>query len=170
MRKLLIKTEEFVITQLDKSMIEDVHKNSLDEDVRKFVPDEYFETYDDAKETVEFLLSQYSGTEGPFVYPIILSNGENIGYVQAVACGDFWEIGYHIANKYTGRGYATQAVNAFLPVIMKNLNIDKIYGICRSDNFASRRVLEKSGFKECFDKADKNNNFTINIFKSVYSL
>jgi len=26
---------------------------------------------------------------------------ENIGYVQAVPIGDEWEVGYHIASKYT---------------------------------------------------------------------
>jgi len=35
---------------------------------------------------------------------------ENIGYVQAVPIGDEWEVGYHIASKYTGNGYATEAV------------------------------------------------------------
>ncbi|MDZ7834380.1 MAG: GNAT family N-acetyltransferase [Alkalibacterium sp.] len=39
------------------------------------------------------------------------------------------EIGYHIAEKYTGRGYATEAVRAFLPVIMKQLETSVIYGL-----------------------------------------
>ena len=38
-------------------MAMDIHKNSLDEDTRRFVPDEVFETLEDAKETVEFLMS-----------------------------------------------------------------------------------------------------------------
>jgi len=37
--------------------------------------------------------------------------------------GDEWEVGYHIASKYTGNGYATEAVKAFVPLIMKRLNI-----------------------------------------------
>ena len=39
-----------------------------------FVPDEVFEIVEDAKETIEFLMSQYGGTEGPLVYPILLKS------------------------------------------------------------------------------------------------
>ena len=45
---LFIETERLIITEFDESMAEDVHKNSLDEDVRRFVPDEVFETVEDA--------------------------------------------------------------------------------------------------------------------------
>jgi len=68
---------------------------------------------------------------------------ENIGYVQAVPIGDEWEVGYHIASKYTGNGYATEAVKAFVPLIMKRLNIKRIWGICRGDNIASCRGFGK---------------------------
>jgi len=67
-----IETERLLITEFGLEMAEDVHKNSLDEDNRRFVPDEVFETVEDAKETIEFLMSQYGGTEGPLVYPILL--------------------------------------------------------------------------------------------------
>jgi len=57
-----------------------------------------------------------------------------------------WEIGYHIAKEYTEKGYATEAVKAFLPAIMKRLNIEKIEGLCVIENYASRAVMEKCGF------------------------
>ena len=48
-----IETERIIITEFDLSMAESVHKNSLDEDNRQFVPDEVFETVEEAKETIE---------------------------------------------------------------------------------------------------------------------
>ncbi len=101
-------------------MAETVHLNSLDEDNRKFVPDEVFETIQEAQDTINFLIECYKGTSGPFVYPILLDNGNNIGYVQAVPIDDEWEVGYHIAKKYTCKGYATEALRAFVPFIIKN--------------------------------------------------
>lgn len=142
---MLIKTERLLITEFNESMIESVHYNSLDEDNRRFVPDEVFETIDKARETVEWLISSYQGNEGPYVYPMLLA-GTNIGYVQAVRIENGWEIGYHVAKAYTGKGYSTEAVTAFLPVIMNNLNINHIYGICLAENIASHRVLDKCGF------------------------
>ena len=146
MENLRIETERLIITVFDESMVESVHENSLDEDIRRFVPDEVFETVEDARNTVSFLMGCYKEDTGPFVYPILTKTNENIGYVQAMQTDEGWEIGYHIAKKHTGNGYASEAVKSFLPVIMKRLNIDKISGLCALENVASCMVLEKCGF------------------------
>lgn len=148
MQNLEIQCKRLKITTFTEDMAQVVHENSLDENNRRFVSDEVFETVDDAKETITFLLSCYKNSEGPFVYPIILNTGENIGYVQLISLNvDKWEVGYHIAEKYTGKGYATEALTAFLPVIMPAVQISEVWGICHSDNIASCRVLEKCSFK-----------------------
>ena len=92
-----IRTERIKITEFSRDMAMAVHKNSLDEDTRRFLPDEVFETVEDAEETIDFLMSQYGGTDGPLVYPVLLKDDTNIGYVQAVPIEDGdWEIGYQI--------------------------------------------------------------------------
>ena len=147
-----IKTERLFITKFTLEMAEAVHLNSLDEDNRKFNPEEVFETLEDAKDTVEFLMSVYDNGDGPLVYPVVLLDGTNIGYVQAVPMDDDkWEIGYHIGKNYTGKGYATEAVKAFLPVIMDQLNITEMLGICVVENKASVKVMEKTGFVKEFE-------------------
>lgn len=147
-----IKTERLFITKFTLEMAEAVHLNSLDEDNRKFNPDEVFETIEDAKDTVEFLMSVYDNGDGPLVYPVVLLDGTNIGYVQAVPMDDDkWEIGYHIGKNYTGKGYATEAVKAFLPVIMEQLNITEMLGICVVENKASVKVMKKTGFVKEFE-------------------
>ena len=98
-----IETDRLIIADFTPDMAEDVHLNSLDEDNRRFVPDEVFETVEEARETVAFLMSRYGDDEGPFVHPILLKTGENIGYVQLVNIGEGWELGYHIAKAYTGK-------------------------------------------------------------------
>ncbi len=146
MENLKIVTDRLIITHFDESMAESVHINSLDEDNRRFVPDEVFETVQEAHDTIKFLIECYKDINGPFVYPILLKNGVNIGYVQLVPMDDGWEVGYHIATNYTRKGYASEAVRAFIPFIMKQLGIAHIWGICRGDNIASRKVLEKCSF------------------------
>lgn len=151
----LLETERLTITEFTPDMAQAVHENSLDEDNRRFVPDEVFETVDEAAETIEFLMSQYGSSDGPLVYPVLMKDGANIGYVQAIPLDDgFWEIGFHIGEKYTKNGYATEAVKAFLPVIMNKLGIEKIKGICLSENIASRKVMEKCGFVLEFEGTD----------------
>ena len=53
-----IETERLIITEFTADMAQAVHENSLDEDNRRFVPDEVFETVEDAREAVEFLMSR----------------------------------------------------------------------------------------------------------------
>ena len=147
-----IETERLIITEFTMDMAEAVHLNSLDEDNRRFVPDEVFETVEEAADTVGFLMSVYENGDGPLVYPVLLKDGTYIGYVQAVPFDDgTWEVGYHIGGNYTKNGYATEAVKAFLPVIMPKLSLSKIAGICLADNKASVKVMERCGFIKEFE-------------------
>ena len=165
-----IETDRLVITEMTMDMAMDVHKNSLDEDIRRFVPDEVFETLNDAKETIEFLMSQYGSTEGPLVYAVLTKDGDkNIGYVQLVPIDDGkWEIGYHIAKAYTGNGYATEAVKAFLPVIAEKVGVTEVYGIRLLENVASGRVLEKCGFETFFTGEGPYHDGVYEISKGVW--
>ena len=147
-----IETQRLIITRFTMDMAEAVHLNSLDEDNRRFVPDEVFETVEEAADTVEFLMGVYDNGDGPLVYPVLLKDGTYIGYVQAVLFDDgTWEIGYHIGENYTRKGYATEAVQAFLPVIMPKLGLERIKGICLADNKASVKVMERCGFVKEFE-------------------
>ena len=143
---MYLETNRLIITNFDLSMAKDVHLNSLDEDNRRFVPDEVFETVEDAKDTIEFLMSVYETGEGPLVHPVLLKDGTNVGYVQLVPIENGYEVGYHIGKKYTGRGYATEALGAFLQAMMPEKNLAAVWGICLIENAASIRVLEKCGF------------------------
>ena len=55
---LRIETARLIITEFTLDMAEAVQRNSLDADNRRFVPDEVFETLEEARETVDFLISR----------------------------------------------------------------------------------------------------------------
>jgi len=82
---------------------------------------------------------------------LVKDTQENVGYVQLCPLNDEqWEIGYHIAKKYTGRGYATEALAAFLPVITAEAGLSEVYGTCLAENKASHAVMRKCGFETVF--------------------
>lgn len=166
-----IETERLIITEFTMDMAEAVHKNSLDEDTRRFVPDEVFETVEEAADTVGFLMSVYEGGDGPLVYPVLLKDGTYTGYVQAVPLEEGgWEVGYHIGAQYTRRGYATEAVRAFLPVILQKLGIDRMAGVCVTENKASVKVLERCGFVLAYTGPGIYQGSEQNICKFVYTV
>lgn len=57
-------------------------------------------------------------------------------------------IGYELAEKYTGKGYATKAVILALEIAFKTLNFHRIIAGAEPENLASIKVLEKAGFKK----------------------
>ncbi len=167
-----IETERLYIVEFTPDMARDVHANSLDDDTRRFVPDEVFATVDAARRAVEFLMAQYGRSDDPQAYPVLAkADGANVGYVQLVPLdGGRWEIGYHIARRYVGNGYATEAVRAFLPKMAEKLGIREVYGVCLRDNLASRRVLEKCGFEPVFEGVGDYQGQKREIFVSVRRL
>ena len=147
---MLIKTDRLLITDFTPDMAHAVHLGSLDDHTRRFLPDEVFETEEIASAVIADLMDCYAGTEGPFVHPM-LAEDVYAGYVQLVPQDDGWEIGYHTVKSMAGRGYATEAVRAFLPVMMARLSLAQVAGICDAENKASIRVLEKCGFTRVYE-------------------
>lgn len=165
-----IETERLIITELTMDMAESLHLNSLDEDNRRFVPDEVFETVEEAANTIAYLMECCQTGEGPQVYAATLKNGTFVGYVQAVPMKDGYEIGYHIGKAHTARGYATEAVKAFLPVIMAKLGIQNMLGICLADNAASIKVMERCGFEKQFEGVADYQGEQRMVCKFLYTL
>lgn len=164
-----LQTNRLIICEFSIDMAEDVHKNSLDDDTRRFLPDEVFETTEAARDTITYLMSVYETGDGPLVYPVLTKSGINIGYVQLVPTEDGYEVGYHIAESYTGRGYATEALGCFLEHIMQAKDINNVLGICVTENRASCRVLEKCGFQKLFEGLGKYQGRDTSIAKYVYT-
>ena len=163
-----IETERLVITDFRSDMARAVHLGSLDEDTRRFLPDEVFETEEIAADVIADLMDCYSGTEGPFVHPMLL-DGEYAGYVQLVPIENGWEIGYHTVKAHAGQGLATEAVRAFLPVMMDKLGLTQVAGICDAQNAASIRVMEKCGFTRVYEGDALYHGDMKPIVRMVYS-
>lgn len=60
---------------------------------------------------------------------------------------DFYEIGYRFIPKHWGKGYATEAGNAFIDYGFNELNVDAIYAYADKGNSDSHHVLEKLGMQ-----------------------
>lgn len=85
----------------------------------------------------------------------IVKNDVPIGCVELLIHpdGNHWwgegsaELGYWIAEEYQGRGYATEACKALIDRAFKDLGINQIFATYKQKNIASKRVLDKLGFK-----------------------
>ena len=79
------------------------------------------------------------------------SEGRIVGwgglYTDPFAPGWGVEVGYFFHPRAWGRGYATELVAACLDIADRVLKLPEVRAFARSENIASRRVLEKAGFE-----------------------
>lgn len=85
---------------------------------------------------------------GELNYLLTLRDGTLIGGCGITRLlGDVPELGYWLGVRYWGQGYATEAARALVDYAFADLGYDKLEAGARVSNPASRRVLEKCGFK-----------------------
>lgn len=58
------------------------------------------------------------------------------------------EIGYSIVRSFRGRGIATESVQAMIDEAFAQANLTRVNAFCVPENAASRKVLERLGFRE----------------------
>lgn len=57
------------------------------------------------------------------------------------------DLGYMLARRYWGRGYATEAASALVAIAFGTLGVDRVRALVDVGNERSRRVLEKAGLR-----------------------
>ncbi len=57
------------------------------------------------------------------------------------------EIGYWLGQAFWGKGYATEAASALVDLAFRVTETDVVLAACRTNNPASRKVLQKQGFE-----------------------
>lgn len=58
------------------------------------------------------------------------------------------ELGYWLGEAYWNQGFVSEAIPAVVNFGWERLSLQRIQASCDTDNLASQRVLEKSGFRE----------------------
>jgi RimJ/RimL family protein N-acetyltransferase len=84
----------------------------------------------------------------PFVF--IAADAHEVvgsGAFKAEPCDGSIELGYGIAPSRRGLGYATAGVEQMLRLVFVHSEIDVVRAETAVDNVASRRVVEKAGFR-----------------------
>ena len=77
----------------------------------------------------------------------VLVGGLTISNVRRRAA-QFATLGYWMGEEFAGRGLMTEAVGVLLPFFFETLALHRLQAAFLPHNQASRRVLEKNGFRE----------------------
>jgi ribosomal-protein-alanine N-acetyltransferase len=148
--KIILTCKRLNLRLFNKSDLEKIYQMSQEEGIRKWLPDQYYNSKKEAAEVIDFLINSYetiNPQEKPFVLGIELKKSkELIGHIGLSPVDELIEVGYAVEDKYQGAGYATEAVKEFSAWAQKEFNLEAIWGIVEKDNLASAKVLEKADY------------------------
>ena len=145
------ETEHLIVRKFKAEDAQQLYENHLDDEVRKWFPNECYVDPEEAQETICFYTDCVDNGHLPFVLGVELKEtGELIGDTgisEVEGRPEETEIGYCIGQKYRGKGYATELLSVISDFVGSRFGIGVIWGRVVHGNQASVNVLEKNGYE-----------------------
>ena len=149
-----IETEHLCIRNFNELETEALYKIKTDAQVLEFIPN--FLKRDAKPEEMQEYIRQFNEMEQDSditswrCYAIELKRtGEVVGCLSFGKNGLLfeYELGWEMMGQYTRQGYASEAAQAFAEYFCETYDVDYLIAVMDTDNGASYRTAEKSGFK-----------------------
>jgi ribosomal-protein-alanine N-acetyltransferase len=148
---VFFETERVLMRKLEPEDAARLYENHAEAKVKKWFPNESYADIDEAKDAIRFFNDCVEKNHLPFVLAVQLKEtGELIGDTGVSEVDgepNSVEIGYQICEKHSGKGLATEVLNAMTAFSFARFSATISYGRVVHGNAASARVLEKAGYK-----------------------
>jgi [ribosomal protein S5]-alanine N-acetyltransferase len=122
-----------------------VHLNNIKISKWLFLPADPY-TEEDAKKWLKFC-KESDEKKDNFLFAIEVDDEFVGGIGLHKKMEHCFEVGYWIAEKHWGKGYATEALKVITDLALNELKIDRIQAFVFDGNTASEKVLEKCGYE-----------------------
>jgi 3-dehydroquinate dehydratase/shikimate dehydrogenase len=154
-----IRTDRLILRQWKKGDLEPFASINADPRVREYFPG--LQTREESDHSVSLVSGHIEKYGWGFWAASLVETGEFIGFIgleDVYFQANFVpavEIGWRLAYKHWGKGYATEGALACLRYGFETLMLDEIVSFTAVENTRSRRVMEKIGMhhdsKDDFD-------------------
>lgn len=147
-----IQTERLILRRIVKNDAEKMFANWTSRPiVSRYTRWNAHKTLADTKEYVNYKTDRYDNVAYCYDWIVTLkSTGEPIGEIEAIEIllmDNAVEVGYCYGDDFWGKGYATEALKAFISFMFDNVGVDKIFADHISTNPASGKVMQKAGMQ-----------------------
>src|SRR5262245_10374330 len=145
---LILETDRLVLRNWAIEDAEAALTIYSDPEVMYFLHRPPLQTVEEARNLLETRpIAQYREHGFSFWAVVEKATGRVIGScgLKYLDNGPLIEVGYHLARAAWGKGYATEAAAASVRHGFEKMQLARIWGVVDPLNFASQRVLEKSG-------------------------
>lgn len=171
-----IETERLILRKIELSDALKIYNNwTSDSLVTKYLS---WPTHTSLKQTEGYIKYKLERYKKGYCYDwvvVLKENNEPIGEIDAVNVSiehNLVEMGDCYGSKYWNKGYATEALKAFIDYMFNEVEVDKIIACHSSLNPASGRVMQKAGmhFDGCLKNYFIDKNTKLRVDKICYSI
>jgi ribosomal-protein-alanine N-acetyltransferase len=144
----IIDTPRLRLRQVQLNDADAIFANyAQDEEVTRYLTWQSHKTIEDTNAYLQYCVDSW--TQGKaFPWVIIKKEDESlVGAIEFTAAGHKVELGYVLARSAWGQGFMTEAVLPALEWFQAQESIYRIWAVCKLENKASARVLEKLGMQ-----------------------
>jgi len=149
-----IETERLLIREFTMDDDKGMFAMDSDPEVHKYLGMDPVTSIGQSRDVIAFIMQQYRDHGIGRWVVIEKATGDFVGWTGHKRFTDtvnkhtgHIDFGYRQAKRFWGKGYATEAGKAALHYGIDQLGLTDLYAMTDVDNLASRRVLEKLGFK-----------------------
>ena len=146
----LLETEHLKIRKFRSGDAPRLFQIHLDEDVKKWFPNESYADLEEAQDAIDFFADRVNAGKLPYVLAVEWKEtGELIGDTGISAVEgkpNEVEVGYVICKAHRGKGLATELLGAMTNFVVSTFGTKVLYGRVMHGNLASAKVLEKNGY------------------------
>jgi len=148
-QKPIIRTNRLILRQWNSTDLEPFANLNADPRVREFFPG--LQTKEESDRSVSIMADHIQKYGWGFWATSLIETGEFIGFIGLEDVhfkAEFTpavEIGWRLAFKHWGKGYATEGAVASIAYGFNTLNLDEIVSFTAVKNVRSRSVMERIG-------------------------
>jgi ribosomal-protein-alanine N-acetyltransferase len=155
----LFETQRLLFREMVPSDAEGIFELDSNPEVHRYLGNDPVTSMEQCHAAIAHIRNQYE-KNGIGRWAVILKEkGEFIGWaglkLESNVNGhdQFYDLGYRFIQKHWGKGYASEAAQAWVDYGFNVMKLEKINAFIDADNIASRKVIEKVGlrFIETFD-------------------
>jgi RimJ/RimL family protein N-acetyltransferase len=151
LKPVTLDTERLLLRWMTEDDIDGHYAVFSDPEVARYWSSEPWSDMDQARQAIASTIAAYADGSGMRLAIVLRDSGQLIGNVslhhffeQNRRC----EIGYALASRHWGQGYATEALRAAIRYGFDVLGLNRIEADIDPRNAGSARVLEKLGFRK----------------------
>jgi len=152
----MIESERLIFRKFTLDDLPMLVEQRSDPEVNKFLGGTKLQNPEALGKRIRFYMSCYESHGFGMCSMFWKPTGEMIGSagIQPLDGTDEIEVGYSMIKEFWGKGIGTEAARAWLDHGFRNAGLERIVAVAHTENWASRRIMEKLGMK--YEKVEEH--------------